>query len=155
MFLKLFLLLQFIAVPNFVYLQNYIDNFVLMKPKNKIYIQKNNVYNKKIVLEDWKTEIAKYICTKNWDCKTALAVAYAESGLNIEAESHTNDHGIFQINAYWQRNRIEGRNLYDVQENIDIAYEIYEEQGFVPWTTFKQNKYKKYMDITGSGSLIQ
>lgn len=99
------------------------------------------------IKEDWKLDIAKYICTKDWDCNTAIALFYAESGLNPGRKSGTNDHGVAQINKWYQRNRIGDRDLYNAQDNIDIAYEIYQEQGFKPWSAYKNGAYKKYLNI--------
>ena len=116
---------------------------------------KGRFIEKPLVLEDWKEEIARYICTKDWDCKTAVAICYAGSGLNPNMKSKTNDHGVCDINAYWQRNRIKGRDLYDWKQNVDIMHEIYQEQGFEPYYQFKNETYKKYLNIqTASGSII-
>lgn len=112
--------------------------------------------SKKVVLDDSKAEIARYICSKDWDCKTAVAICYAGSGLNPNMKSKTNDHGVCDINAYWQRNRIKGRDLYDWKQNVDIMHEIYQEQGFEPYYQFQNETYKKYLNVeTASGSIIQ
>lgn len=89
-------------------------------------------------LEPWKAEIAAYICTKSWDCRTAVAVAYAESGLNCGAKSPTNDHGVMQLH---------GQAIYDCRANIDRAYEMYKRRGWQPWSAYKNGKYKKFLFV--------
>lgn len=108
---------------------------------------KKSFTSKPVVLEDWKADIARYICTKDWDCKTAVAVAMAESGLNPDAKSPTNDHGVMQLN---------GKKIYNAQQNIDEAYEMYKRRGWQPWAAYNNGRYKKYLDLqTASGSIIQ
>ena len=110
-------------------------------------VSKSSFIEKPLVLEDWKADIARYICTKDWDCKTAMAVAYAESGMNPDAKSPTNDHGVMQLN---------GKKIYDVQQNIDEAYEMYKRRGWQPWAAYNSGAYKKYTNLqTASGSIIQ
>lgn len=87
-------------------------------------------------LEPWKAEIAAYICTKSWDCRTAVAVAYAESGLNCGAKSPTNDHGVFQLHK---------QQIYDCRANVDRAYEMWKRRGWQPWSAWKSGRFKKYL----------
>lgn len=89
-------------------------------------------------LEQWKAEIADLICSKPWDCRTAVAVAMAESGLNCGSVSRTNDHGLFQLH---------GQKIYDCRENIDRAYEMWKRRGWQPWSAFKNGKYKRFLSI--------
>lgn len=89
-------------------------------------------------LEPWKAEIAAYICTKSWDCRTAVAVAYAESGLNCGAKSPTGDHGVMQLH---------GQAIYDCRANIDRAYEMYKRRGWQPWSAYKNGRYKRFLSI--------
>lgn len=115
------------------------------KKTEKRVVKKTN--SKPIILEDWKANIAKKICDPKyeWDCKIALAVAYAESGLNPDAKSPTNDHGIFQLN---------GKKIYDIDENIEEAYRMYQNRNWQPWSAYNNGAYKKY-NITSSGSIIE
>lgn len=104
--------------------------------------------NKKVILEDWKSEIARKICApeRKWDCATALSVAYAESGLNPDAVSSTNDHGIFQLH---------GKKIYDVDDNIAEAERMYLDRGWQPWAAYNSGKNKNFLNIqTASGSLL-
>jgi hypothetical protein len=93
---------------------------------------------KKIELPEWKKEIGNMICEKDWDCKTAKAVFYAESGFNCDAVSRTNDHGLAQLH---------GIKEYDCRKNLDIAYEMYKKRGWQPWSAYKNRKYLQYLSI--------
>jgi hypothetical protein len=122
-----------------------VSNVKTYKPvlqQNKKIIQPLKQYT---INEDWKAEIARYICTKDWDCETAVAIAIAESGLNPSAKSPTNDHGVMQLN---------GKKIYDVIANIDEAYRMYERRGFQPWAVYNSGKYKKYINWTISGATL-
>lgn len=69
----------------------------------------------------------------------ALAIFQCESSLKPTAKSHTNDHGIAQINATtWHETALDlGLTEYktDVKQNLEMARFIYEEAGnsFSPW----------------------
>ena len=68
---------------------------------------------------------------------TALRVAHCESRLD-QSKIHTNtdgslDVGLFQINQKWHERR---GNAYDLDENVRIAKEIYDEQGWNPWVCY-------------------
>lgn len=99
--------------------------------------------------EDVKTDIEKYICDK-WgiaDCKMALAVAKAESGLNCDAvNTNTNgtaDLSVFQLNTTHLKKGGEWTlaNMGDCYKNVDLAYELWKEQGFSPWVAFNSGAY--------------
>lgn len=78
----------------------------------------------------------------------AVAVARCESGLRSNAIGYnTNgsfDSGVFQINSI-HKAKYEGRNILDVDVNIDVAYEIYKAQGFNPWVAYKSGCYKNFL----------
>jgi Transglycosylase SLT domain len=87
-----------------------------------------------------KEEIQAKICqvfTSN--CQEALIIAKNESGFRPWAVSKTNDYGVFQINCRWQKRRVGGdcNKFLDVDTNIRIAKQIYNEQGWNPWVTKK------------------
>lgn len=72
------------------------------------------------------------------DYPVAFDIISHESGWNPEA-THVNpngtvDYGLFQINSI-HANRVNGdpTKLEDPQTNIDIAYDIYKEQGCSAW----------------------
>jgi hypothetical protein len=116
------------------------DGNTWVKTDGTIYILEKEVWKKtnRIALENWKLDIARQICDQKWDCATAIAVAYAESGLNCGAISPTNDHGVFQLYKVKE---------YDCEKNIDIAYEMYSRRGFQPWSAYKNGAYKKYLNL--------
>lgn len=82
-------------------------------------------------------EIKKIICEVFSNCKEALIIAFHESNFNQEAISRTNDYGVFQLNCRWQGRRVGGmcERFLDPILNIQIAHQIYMEQGWIPWTT--------------------
>jgi hypothetical protein len=93
--------------------------------------------------------LQRYICNKFGDqCKTALAVAMAESRQNPEAlNKNTNgtfDIGTFQINSIHFK-RCPLKQLVDPYGNIDCAFEIYSEQGWNPWVAYKNKSYLNYL----------
>jgi len=99
--------------------------------------------------EDVKTDIEKYICDK-WgiaDCKMALAVAKAESGLNCDAvnvnTNGTADLSIFQLNTTHLKKGGEWTlaNMSDCYKNVDLAYQLWTEQGWNPWVAYLSGSY--------------
>jgi len=83
------------------------------------------------------------------ECSNALIIAFRESGYRQFAISKTNDYGIFQMNCRWQGRRVGGvcTRYFDVDTNIRIAKQIFDEQGWNPWTT---KKYLPKQDINVS-----
>lgn len=80
------------------------------------------------------------------ECNNALIIAKYESGYRSDAISPTGDYGVMQINCYWQGYRIglpkrttNGRcnELLDLELNLQIAKQIYNEQGWNAWYTKK------------------
>jgi hypothetical protein len=93
--------------------------------------------------------IDRLICqTFGKDWKTARAIALAESHENPNAlNKNTNgsyDVGIFQLNTT-HFNRWTLAQMSDPKTNIQIAYQIYSEQGFNPWVAYTTGSYKKYL----------
>lgn len=114
--------------------------------------EKTKVIVKKIMPEiknvEIDTPIKKYICNKFglMDCKTALAVAQAESGFNPEAMNLNGgkslDYGIFQINSvHWKKDGCALKDLVDPYKNVDCAYQIWSRQGWEPWVAFTSGSY--------------
>ena len=68
-----------------------------------------------------------------WSCSDALAVATCESTLQADAYN-AGSIGVFQIHEPSHRGRLRaGESLYDVAANVRIAYEIWLDQGWMPW----------------------
>jgi len=89
--------------------------------------------------------VEERICQKfKENCQEAIAIAKAESGLRCNAISPTNDHGLFQINAV-HFPKFKGKDPYDCDANIEVAYEIYKRQGFYPWTVYRTGSYKRFL----------
>jgi len=127
---------------------------VIIKTQKMITVEKRvtQVINPIVMInypEDVKTDIEKYICDK-WgiaDCKMAIAVAKAESGLKCDAlninTNNTVDMGIFQLNSTHLKKGGEWTlaNMGDCYKNVDLAYELWKEQGFEPWVAFNSGAY--------------
>lgn len=99
--------------------------------------------------EEIDTDIEKYICDKFgvMDCKIALAVAKAESGLNCNAV-HINNNGtvdlsIFQLNTVHLKKGGDWTlaNMGDCKKNVDLAYELWEAQKWEPWSAYLNGSY--------------
>lgn len=96
--------------------------------------------------------LEEMICQKfKGACRIAIAVARAESGLVCNKRSYTAntdgsyDHGLFQINDRWHMPKFQGRDPYDCQANIDVAYQIFTSSGWYPWSAYKNGAYLKFL----------
>lgn len=99
--------------------------------------------------EEVDTDIEKYICEK-WglmDCKTALAIAKAESGLKCDAininTNGTVDLGLYQLNTTHLKKGGDWTlaNMGDCYKNVDLAYKLFQEQGWNPWVVYLTGAY--------------
>ena len=83
------------------------------------------------------TDIEQWICTYNWDCRTALRVLYCESGADPNAIGRGSNYGLYQINAvhashwagFWE-------HWFEPAWNIALAYEIWTVRGWSPWACY-------------------
>jgi hypothetical protein len=98
------------------------------------------------------TAYQEYACRKFGSaCRVALAIQRAENPKGACEIYHYNtdgtlDWGYFQINTvHLQRPGLNLRDLLDCKANIDFAYTLYRERGFVPWTTYNSGKYLKFL----------
>ena len=69
-----------------------------------------------------------------------VGVAGCESDWRSTVDSPTGDTGFWQLNRYWQEGRVLRRgwaweDMKDAEKNTEIAYEIFLEQGWSPWST--------------------
>jgi hypothetical protein len=94
----------------------------------------------------------QYLCNKfGPDCKIALAIFRAESGLNAKAinvnKNGSVDFGCMQINSIHLSNiDTSSINLLNCRDNIDVAYKIFSQQkNFSAWAAFQNGSYKKYL----------
>lgn len=99
---------------------------------------------------EWaNSDIKKKVCDK-WgieECKVAIAVCMAESGcrqnaINVNGNG-TVDWGIYQINSiHWDRfGGLE--NLVSIDQQLEVAYTLWVEQGWTPWVVFQTNAFKQ------------
>jgi hypothetical protein len=66
------------------------------------------------------------------DAKTAIKIAKCESGLNPKAVNKTSSaRGLFQIMQSWHK--IDQKWLFNEDINIEVAHQLFLEQGFGPW----------------------
>lgn len=99
---------------------------------------------------------AETIIVNTWPCDTAVAalrLARCESAstpVNPNAVSpgtkHGRSYGVFQLNERWQSarfQRVTGApfqgNWQNASANIAVAYDLYKEQGWAPWTCAYSN----------------
>ena len=85
--------------------------------------------------------IEQLLCSMDWNCEEALSVAWCESRMDHEAISPTNrngtrDYGLMQINnGAWQEYFGQRwAQVLNAEQNIAMAYEIYSQYGWQPWT---------------------
>lgn len=106
------------------------------------------IWSDRGVVKSKLTDTEKYICELfGKECKTAIAIAKAESKMNCLEIGDRNlepmSYGLFQIRSF--NGRPVNKDLLDCKTNIDTAFKIYQEQGFGPWSTYKNGAYKKYL----------
>ena len=87
------------------------------------------------------------------DLVTAVAIAYAESSGNPNAEGDKDSEGNPTSIGLWQIHftvhpQFDQQSLYDPQYNANAAFSIYQAAGnsFSPWTTFGSGAYGKYLN---------
>lgn len=97
------------------------------------------------------TPLKEYICDK-WgimECKVAIAVFTAESGMNCLAwNANTNgtiDIGVAQINSTHFDEDFTLADATDCYKNVDKAYEIYLDSGWYPWVAFWNGAFQKHL----------
>lgn len=106
-------------------------------------------------------EIEKYICTKDWDCKTAIAILKHENGyqlrndwdaeIEVENTNGSIDVGIAMINSIHHAKYGGKEALKDYKTNVDAAYQIYLERlsfdvdGFNAWYSYVNGKHLMFM----------
>lgn len=83
--------------------------------------------------------IQEMICSYSWPCAEALNVARCESGFSPTAGQSHASKGLFQINMTYHSGRFHRRgwsdaDVYDAAKNTAIAFEIWSEQKWRPWS---------------------
>jgi len=98
------------------------------------------------------TPLEQMICETfgNWECKTALAVAQAESGMRVDAwNSNTNgtlDIGLFQINSiHWDKEGCSLAELVTEEGNVKCAKKIYDDSGWSAWSVVNNGEVGRHL----------
>ena len=98
------------------------------------------------------TAYQQYTCNKFGSaCRVALAIQRAENPKGACEIYHYNsdgtlDWGYFQINTVQlTRAGLNLRDLLDCRANIDFAYQLYQERGFQPWSTYNDGAYRRFL----------
>lgn len=84
------------------------------------------------------------------DANMALAISHAENGTRQCDRFHVNndksiDVGIFQINSVHMVKGYTLKDLSDCKKNIEIAHNLYLQQGWTPWTVYQNKSYLKFL----------
>jgi hypothetical protein len=98
------------------------------------------------------TAYQQYTCNKFGSaCRVALAIQRAENPKGACEIYHYNsdgtlDWGYFQVNTvHLKRVGVNLRDLLDCRANIDFAYQLYQERGFQPWSTYNNGAYREFL----------
>jgi hypothetical protein len=98
------------------------------------------------------TAYQQYACNKfGSSCRVALAIQRAENPRGACEIYHYNsdgtlDWGYFQINTvHLTRVGLNLRDLLDCRANIDFAYQLFQERGFQPWSTYNNGAYRNFL----------
>ena len=98
------------------------------------------------------TAYQQYACNKFGSaCRVALAIQRAENPRGSCEIYHYNsdgtlDWGYFQINTvHLKRAGVNLRDLLDCRANIDFAYQLFQERGFAPWSTYNDGSYRRFL----------
>lgn len=80
------------------------------------------------------------------DAEIAIAVAKAENTtMQHDRWSYSGCCvGIFQIHTV-HKEKFNGRPMHDVDANIEVAYEIFQAQGWSPWEAYTNGAYLKHL----------
>lgn len=93
--------------------------------------------------QSWSNDAVVELIRQMWPADSlekALDVARKESGYRAKVYNGSCCYGVFQIHYGAHKRRLAARGLglealYDPRVNIEIALEIFNEQGWSPWTT--------------------
>ena len=103
-------------------------------------------YNELVYVPNPKT-IEEKIAQYDWDFDTAYAVMMAESGANPNAKNLKDSHrgcrgsyGLYQIACIHD----DPEKLLDEDYNIERAYELYSESGWVIWGAYTDKRFLAY-----------
>ena len=115
---------------------------VEVSPRPRPIIASSKVANR---CEEFREIVEKY----PWNSKVMLAIARAESGCNPRSDNtglNTNgtyDYGLFQINSIHGHSR---DILANPAKNTEIAFRIWQSQGYRAWAAYNNGSYLKFMN---------
>ncbi|MDZ7732233.1 MAG: transglycosylase SLT domain-containing protein [Acidimicrobiia bacterium] len=82
--------------------------------------------------------LAELVCSYDWPCQQALAIARCESTMRPHVISPTNDYGLMQINGVhrgrWRAMGYSEADMLRPGPNLAVAHAIWAEQGWGPWS---------------------
>ena len=94
-------------------------------------------------VEDWSLLVSRYWQGRDFD--RAMSIMACESGGDPTAVSFTDDHGLFQHNAYWSArdHRFEQvgytwADRYNPEANAAAAHWLWSQRGWAAWTCNRQ-----------------
>ncbi len=94
--------------------------------------------------EEFRSLVEKY----PWNSRIMLAIMRAESGCNPNSDNTglnrdgSNDKGLFQINSI---HGFSDAERLDPIRNIEIAFKIWQNQGYRVWSAYSNGAYLKFM----------
>ena len=94
--------------------------------------------------EEFREIVEKY----PWNSKIMLAIMRAESGCNPRSDNTglnrdgSNDKGLFQINSI---HGFSDAERLDPIRNIEIAFKIWQSQGYRAWSAYNNGSYLKFI----------
>lgn len=104
------------------------------------------------------TQIIDYICSKDWDCETAVAIAKSENFWNLTKsfdcsrtggvnKNGTRDHGLWQINdIHITSGAITLEDAHNCYAATDFAYGLYKGRGnFSAWSAYNNGSYLAHL----------
>lgn len=75
--------------------------------------------------------------------ETAHRIMNCESKEDPNAYNKSGASGLFQIIQKWHKDKIAGRDIFNPEINIDVAYQIYLDSGWSAWKSSKKCWSKK------------
>lgn len=124
------------------------NRVVSVKPvEHEILVLENTKAADEAIAKSDNPTLAQKICSKDWNCEVALAVAKAE-GLNHPADGWSlNDNGSIDV-GYFRINSVHfnqnGCSLTEVSTedgNINCAYDLWKAQGWEIWSAYNNGSY--------------
>jgi hypothetical protein len=95
---------------------------------------------------EWRDLVTKYFPKDQQ--QNALRIMSKENGAGDpnkvsvpnKDKWRSQDYGLFQLNDHWQGYRVDGdvEQFKNPEKNVKIAYDIWSEQGWKPWSTAKK-----------------